>query len=146
MTLCSGGERRRLAIGLELVTNPNLLFLDEPTSAVDSSNARSIVLLLRRLADGGRTVICSVHQYPAPLFCCFDRVLVLTRTGDTLFFGAPSEVASYVSQCVCFPCWFHTSSRIGRPIAEHVSPPEYLMELAIGSKAVTVKRRPLCLS
>ncbi|CAN0450502.1 unnamed protein product, partial [Discosporangium mesarthrocarpum] len=58
----SGGERKRVAIGVELITSPDILFLDEPTSGLDSSTALSIVTLLKRLAQKGMIVVCSIHQ------------------------------------------------------------------------------------
>lgn len=57
----SGGERKRTSIGVELLTNPSLIFLDEPTTGLDSSTAYNVVDLLRRIASNGRTVIMTIH-------------------------------------------------------------------------------------
>ena len=59
--LLSGGERKRTAIGVELVTNPSLLILDEPTSGLDSNRAFSIVKILKMQARKGKTVIATIH-------------------------------------------------------------------------------------
>ena len=58
----SGGERKRTSIGVELITNPSLIFLDEPTSGLDSETSLSLVYLLKKLTSSGRTVISTIHQ------------------------------------------------------------------------------------
>ena len=72
----SGGERRRVTIGVELLTDPSLLFLDEPTSGLDSSTAVSIMEILEAMALGGRTIICTIHQPRSAVFSMFDQVRV----------------------------------------------------------------------
>lgn len=57
----SGGERKRTSIGVELITDPNLIFLDEPTTGLDSFTATSVVEMLKDLAFSGRTVVCTIH-------------------------------------------------------------------------------------
>jgi ATP-binding cassette, subfamily G (WHITE), eye pigment precursor transporter len=57
----SGGERKRTSIGVELITDPNLIFLDEPTTGLDSFTATSVIETLRELANSGRTVISTIH-------------------------------------------------------------------------------------
>ena len=73
----SGGERKRTCIGYELITDPNLLLLDEPTSGMDSSTAIRIIDMLKREAAAGMTVIATIHQPSGEIFQMFDRLLVL---------------------------------------------------------------------
>ncbi|KAM0540650.1 hypothetical protein ACHAPJ_013551 [Fusarium lateritium] len=81
-------QRKLLTIGVELAAKPKLLlFLDEPTSGLDSQSSWAIVAFLRRLADAGQAVLCTVHQPSAILFQEFDRLLFLARGGKTVYFG-----------------------------------------------------------
>lgn len=57
----SGGERKRTSIGVELLTNPSLIFLDEPTTGLDSSTAFNVMDLMKKIAMNGRTVITTIH-------------------------------------------------------------------------------------
>ncbi|KAK9456593.1 ABC-2 type transporter-domain-containing protein [Dipodascopsis uninucleata] len=81
-------QRKKLSIGVELAAKPSLLlFLDEPTSGLDSQSAWAIVSFLRRLADAGQSILCTIHQPSATLFEQFDRLLLLKRGGKTVYFG-----------------------------------------------------------
>ena len=81
-------QRKRLTIGVELVAKPKLLvFLDEPTSGLDSQTAYSICKLIRKLADHGQAILCTIHQPSAILLKEFDRLLFLQKGGETVYFG-----------------------------------------------------------
>ncbi|KAK6461711.1 multidrug resistance protein [Scheffersomyces coipomensis] len=81
-------QRKRLTIGVELVSKPKLLlFLDEPTSGLDSQTAWSICKLMRKLADHGQAILCTIHQPSALLLKEFDRLLFLQKGGRTVYFG-----------------------------------------------------------
>ncbi|SCU91758.1 LADA_0F11848g1_1 [Lachancea dasiensis] len=81
-------QRKRLTIGVELAAKPKLLlFLDEPTSGLDSQTAWSICQLMRKLANHGQAILCTIHQPSALLMQEFDRLLFLQRGGKTVYFG-----------------------------------------------------------
>jgi ABC-type multidrug transport system ATPase subunit/ABC-type multidrug transport system permease subunit len=81
-------QRKRLTIGVELASKPELLmFLDEPTSGLDSGAAFNIVRFLRKLADAGQAILCTIHQPSSVLFQHFDTLLLLKSGGRTVYFG-----------------------------------------------------------
>lgn len=74
----SGGERKRTAIGVELITDPSIIFLDEPTSGLDSFMAKKICIVLQDLAHNhGKTIISTIHQPSSAAFFYFDRLLLM---------------------------------------------------------------------
>ncbi|MES1911532.1 MAG: hypothetical protein MHM6MM_003948 [Cercozoa sp. M6MM] len=100
----SGGEMKRASIGVELVSNPSLLFVDEPTSGLDSFTAASVVELLRDLARDGRTVISTIHQPSSEIFSMFDALMLLVD-GEVIYYGSAKGVADYFASIgfVCPP-------------------------------------------
>ncbi|KAJ6756188.1 ABC TRANSPORTER G FAMILY MEMBER 28 [Salix purpurea] len=115
----SGGERKRVCIGNEIIINPSLLFLDEPTSGLDSTTALRIVQLLQDIAEGGKTVVTTIHQPSSRLFHKFDKLILLGK-GSLLYFGKASEAMLYFSSIGCSPL-----------IA--MNPAEFLLDLANGN-------------
>ncbi|ANP52781.1 ABC-type multidrug transport system ATPase subunit/pSer/pThr/pTyr-binding forkhead associated (FHA) protein/uncharacterized membrane protein YidH (DUF202 family) [Streptomyces griseochromogenes] len=89
----SGGQRKRVSVALELLTKPSLLFLDEPTSGLDPGMDRSVMHMLRRLADDGRTVIVVTHSVLSLDVC--DRLLVLAPGGRIAFYGLPDDALAF---------------------------------------------------
>ncbi len=89
----SGGQRKRVSVALELLTKPSLLFLDEPTSGLDPGMDRSVMHMLRGLADDGRTVIVVTHSVLSLDAC--DRLLVLAPGGTLAYYGPPAEALPY---------------------------------------------------
>ncbi|MFK4148803.1 FHA domain-containing protein [Streptomyces sp. NPDC004065] len=89
----SGGQRKRVSVALELLTKPSLLFLDEPTSGLDPGMERSVMRMLRGLADDGRTVVVVTHSVLSLDVC--DRLLVLAPGGRTAYFGPPGEALDF---------------------------------------------------
>jgi ABC-type multidrug transport system ATPase subunit len=90
----SGGERRRVALGVELVTNPTVLLCDEVTSALDSKSCEVVLELLRRYCDQGHCTVVTIHQPSTRLLCQFDAIVLISPGGSQLYFG-PSEAAGY---------------------------------------------------
>ena len=80
-------DRKRVTIGVELASKPSLLFLDEPTSGLDGQSAWNLVRFLRKLADNGQAILCTIHQPSSLLFQTFDKLLLLERGGETVYFG-----------------------------------------------------------
>ncbi|MGW1708588.1 FHA domain-containing protein [Streptomyces sp. NPDC002206] len=90
----SGGQRKRVSVALELLTKPSLLFLDEPTSGLDPGMDRSVMHMLRGLADDGRTVIVVTHSVLSLDVC--DRLLVLAPGGKTAYYGPPDDALPFL--------------------------------------------------
>ncbi|XP_059677167.1 broad substrate specificity ATP-binding cassette transporter ABCG2 isoform X1 [Gavia stellata] len=92
----SGGERKRTNIGMELITEPPVLFLDEPTTGLDASTANAVLILLKKLSRRGRTIIFSIHQPRYSIFKLFDS-LTLLALGRVLFHGPAKQALEYFS-------------------------------------------------
>ncbi|KAJ3699452.1 hypothetical protein LUZ61_003157 [Rhynchospora tenuis] len=111
----SGGERRRVSIGIDIVHDPILLFLDEPTSGLDSTSAFMVVEVLKNIARRGSIVILSIHQPSYRILNLLDRVLFLSR-GQTVFYGPPSSLSMYFAE-------------FGKPIPDNENPTEFALDL-----------------
>lgn len=116
----SGGEKKRVAIGVEIVTNPSILFLDEPTSGLDSFSAWKVVRILRCLAKTGAAVLCTIHQPSSEVFNSFDKVLMLSE-GRVMYNGKVSEVTSVFAG-------------FGYPIPQFTNPADYTILVAQTAK------------
>ncbi|KAF9428498.1 hypothetical protein BGZ94_002168 [Podila epigama] len=95
---CSGGQRRRVSIGIQLVTEPACLFLDEPTSGLDALTAKAVVLTLKQIAASGRTVVCTIHQPRADIWHVFDNVVLLVTGGCAAYSGRADRVVEYFEE------------------------------------------------
>jgi ABC-type multidrug transport system ATPase subunit len=89
----SGGERKRVSIGVELLSRPSVLFLDEPTTGLDAGLERRITQQFRSLVDAGRTVIVVTHSVQT--IEQYDKVIWMARGGMVAFYGAPPEALRY---------------------------------------------------
>ena len=92
----SGGQQKRVSIGVELLTRPGLFFLDEPTSGLDPGTETAFMHLMRRLADQGRTIIMVTHATKNVMLA--DKVVFLARGGYVTWFGPPDEALTYFDQ------------------------------------------------
>jgi len=96
LDLLSVWQQKRVAIGLELVTRPSLLFLDEPTAQLDASTTRELFRLMREMATGGgQSVVLTTHDVESKLLHLGDRILVLAPGGRMAYFGPPGEGLRY---------------------------------------------------
>jgi ABC-type multidrug transport system ATPase subunit/ABC-type multidrug transport system permease subunit len=113
-------ERKRLTIGVELVGKPKLLFLDEPTSGLDAQSSYNIVRFIRKLADAGWPVLCTIHQPSATLFEHFDHLLLLMRGGNTAYFGEIGKDSRTMID--------YFESNGGPACSPEANPAEYILE------------------
>ena len=99
----SGGERKRCSIGVELITDPSLIFLDEPTTGLDSFTATNVMEILGDLArKENRTVVSTIHQPNSDIFEMFDRLMLLAR-GKIIFMNEARLAVDYFSS-IQFQC------------------------------------------
>ncbi|KAF9424151.1 hypothetical protein BGZ94_008082 [Podila epigama] len=132
----SGGQRKRVNIGMELVTDPSLLFLDEPTSGLDSSTSVDVCRLLRAVARRkGLTVAAVIHSPSPAAFDQFDDLLLLGHGGRVVFHGPRTESPAYFGA-------------IGFPVPEGASPSDFYMDVISNNvkSKITKKFKPFYLA
>lgn len=102
----SGGEQKRLSIALEILDDPKILFLDEPTTGLDSSSSTQCILLLKKLAMEGRNVICTIHQPSSMTFRMFDQIYALAE-GRCIYQGSSDNVVPFLGELnlICPPTY-----------------------------------------
>ncbi|XP_075168382.1 ATP-binding cassette sub-family G member 4-like [Haematobia irritans] len=93
----SSGERKRLSIALELIGNPAVLLLDEPTTGLDEFTAFQCIRIFKELAKCGHTIICSLHSPSAKLSQMFDKVYVMSR-GECIYQGSVNNILPYLEE------------------------------------------------
>ncbi|XVF59147.1 hypothetical protein PTKIN_Ptkin07bG0252400 [Pterospermum kingtungense] len=111
----SGGERRRVSIGVDIIHGPPLLFLDEPTSGLDSTSAYSVIEKVRDIARSGSTVILTIHQPSSRIQQLLDHMIVLAR-GQLMYQGSPQDVSLHLN-------------RMGRKVPGGENPMELLIDV-----------------
>ncbi|XP_010731967.3 broad substrate specificity ATP-binding cassette transporter ABCG2b isoform X1 [Larimichthys crocea] len=121
----SGGERKRCSIGMELITSPSLLFLDEPTTGLDSNTANCIISLLHNLTRRGKTVIFSIHQPRYSIFRQFDH-LTLMHKGEVVYAGAADHALEYFTN-------------LGYQIEPFNNPADFFMDVTNGEAKSTLE-------
>ncbi|XP_074898132.1 ATP-binding cassette sub-family G member 8 [Buteo buteo] len=121
----SGGERRRVSIGVQLLWNPGILILDEPTSGLDSFTAHNLVITLSRLARGNRLVLLSLHQPRSDIFQLFDLVLLMT-SGVTVYSGTARDMVQYFTE-------------LGYPCPKYSNPADFYVDLTSINKQTAEK-------
>ncbi|KAL7148580.1 hypothetical protein ABFS83_06G188300 [Erythranthe nasuta] len=132
----SGGQRKRVNVGLELVMEPSLLFLDEPTSGLDSSSSQLLLRALKREAVEGVNICMVVHQPSYALFQTFDDLILLAKGGLTAYHGEVRDVEDYFAH-------------LGINVPERINPPDYFIDVLEGmvkpstSSGLTYEELPL---
>ncbi|HYG01104.1 MAG TPA: ATP-binding cassette domain-containing protein [Chryseosolibacter sp.] len=96
----SGGQRKRLNIGLELLREPAVLFCDEPTSGLSSRDSENIIDLLKELALKGKLVFAVIHQPSSDIFKMFDKLLILDTGGYQIYYGNPVDAIVYFKRTI----------------------------------------------
>ncbi|GMH28769.1 hypothetical protein Nepgr_030612 [Nepenthes gracilis] len=115
----SGGQRKRVNVGLEMVMEPSLLILDEPTSGLDSSSSQLLLRALRREALEGVNVCMVIHQPSYSLFKMFDELILLAKGGLIVYHGSVKKVEEYFTG-------------IGITVPERVNPPDHYIDILEG--------------
>ncbi|XP_023318365.1 protein scarlet [Trichogramma pretiosum] len=101
--ILSGGEKKRLSFAAELISNPMVLFLDEPTTGQDAFTANILIKYLKKLTMKNRTILCTLHQPSSELFNYFDNVIIIAD-GRVAFFGTNLEAMKFFAGCHTFSC------------------------------------------
>ncbi|XP_030629231.1 ATP-binding cassette sub-family G member 2 [Chanos chanos] len=123
----SGGERKRTNIGMELIVDPSVLFLDEPTTGLDASTANSVLTLLKKMSQHGRTIIMSIHQPRYSIYRLFDSLTLLVN-GKQVYHGPAQTALDYFSD-------------IGYTCEAHNNPADFFLDVINGdSTAVAVSK------
>jgi ABC-type multidrug transport system ATPase subunit/ABC-type multidrug transport system permease subunit len=126
-------QRKRVTIGVELAAKPDLLlFLDEPTSGLDSQSAFNIIRFLRKLAAAGQAILCTIHQPNSALFENFDRLLLLQRGGQCVYFGDIGKDAHVLLD------YFH---RNGADCPPDANPAEWMLDAIGAGQAPRIGKR-----
>ena len=97
VTGVSGGEWKRTSIGVELITNPNLIFLDEPTTGLDSYTAASVIEVIKKKARQGWTIVTTIHQPTTEIFAMFDQLMLLAN-GWVVYHNKANKPARFFSE------------------------------------------------
>jgi len=113
---CSGGEKRRTSLGVQLLANPSVLFLDEVTTGLDAASAFQLVKTLKHLGRKGRTIIITIHQPRSEIWGLFDHLILLT--GGSPIYSGPADV------CLQY------FAKLGHVLPPFVNPAEHLIDLA----------------
>ena len=123
----SGGEKKRTAIGVEMITDPQIIFLDEPTSGLDSFTAYSLIKVIKRLClNQNKTVISTIHLPSSDIFNMFDRLILLIK-GKEIYQGNSKLIYEY-------------AEKIGKPIPLYTNPSDHMMKIMYRSEPPEIEQ------
>ena len=111
----SGGEKKRASIATEILTNPSVIFLDEPTTGLDSKSALDVAAMIKMFANNGRTVITTIHQPSSEILMKFDKILCICK-GEIVYHGPPEHIPMHFAN-------------LGYPPSENTNPGDHLMTI-----------------
>ncbi|GMN44110.1 hypothetical protein TIFTF001_013318 [Ficus carica] len=115
-------QRRRLTIAVELVANPSIIFMDEPTTGLDARVAAIVMRIVRNVVDAGRTVVCTIHQPSIDIFEAFDELMLLKPGGQVIYFGPLGQDSSNIVE------YFECIPRMSR-IRDGCNPSTWMLEV-----------------
>jgi ABC-type multidrug transport system ATPase subunit len=122
----SGGEKRRVSIGVELVASPSIIFLDEPTSGLDSYAAAQVMQLLDAVAKTGNTVLFTIHQPSSKIFSSFDKLILLNK-GQIMHQGSVTNIAEEFSIA-------------GYPMPNNYNPADWVIDVSQSNSVEDLKK------
>lgn len=122
----SGGEKRRVSIGVELVASPSIIFLDEPTSGLDSYAAARVMQLLDDVAKAGNTVLFTIHQPSSKIFSSFDKLILLNK-GQIMHQGSVTDIVQD----------FRSN---GYPMPDNYNPADWVIDVSQSNSVEDLKK------
>ena len=129
LTIFKGGERKRVCVGIELLSNPKLLFLDEPTSGLDSATAYALCDTLKQLAARRNcTVITTIHQPQSKIFALFDHLIVLNR-GQIVYHGAANVISHTMTYSNTSQQVLEFYEKAGFPCPPLTNPADHILDV-----------------
>ncbi|KAF7490470.1 ATP-binding cassette sub-family G member 1 [Sarcoptes scabiei] len=129
---CSGGQRKRISIGLEMISKPNFLILDEPTSGLDSSACYQTVSVMKNLTRDKQSpigVISTIHQPSARVFNLFDHIYIISYNGYCIYEGSPKNLLQHLSKVDLICPQFHNPADFIAEVASNEHGPKCLQKL-----------------
>ncbi|KAG2241799.1 hypothetical protein Bca52824_096361 [Brassica carinata] len=115
-------QRKRLTVAVELVANPSIIFMDEPTTGLDARAAAIVMRAVKNVAETGRTIVCTIHQPSIDIFEAFDELVLLKRGGRMIYTGPLGQHSSHVIQ------YFESIPGVAK-IKDNYNPATWMLEV-----------------
>nr|GMC68784.1 pleiotropic drug resistance protein 1 [Ipomoea batatas] len=127
----SSGQRKRVTIAVELVANPSIVFMDEPTTGLDARASAIIMTTIRNVVDTGRTIVCTIHQPSIHIFEAFDELLLMAQGGQEIYFGPIGRRSCHLIN------YFESIEGISE-MKEGYNPATWVLEITTSEKEVAL--------